>query len=275
MTILITAPTTGIYDNISNEDYHRMEGLSNSGVSLILDCPYRYWYEKLSGQYVKHDTESLIVGAAIDCRIFERELFDEKYTVMPDDIKIRSGKNWEAFAIRESRIILTRKEWSKVINTANAVDKNPIFAEIKSSGRFQQTIIWRNEDGVILRSRPDWINDDFIIDLKSTKSAKPEDFSRSVGEYGYHTQAFMQREGSKVVTEKERIHILFAVEKDEPHISELYCIDEQSLEVGKANCERGAFIYKQCLENNDWPSYNSGAIQNISIKPWLLSQGKS
>jgi exodeoxyribonuclease VIII len=263
----------GIYDNISNDEYHKLEGISNSGISLILDCPARYYYEKLSGLCNKEKSNELLIGSAIDSRVFEPNLFTKQYTFLPDDFKIKSGKKFEEYEKNENRYIFSRKDYKKILDITDAINNTNIFKNFKNTGKSQQTLIWEDENGVTLRSRPDWMNDDFIVDLKTTRSANPKFFSRSIEEYNYHTQAFMQLEGAYKLDGKKRTHILLAIEKEEPYICEQFILNNDSLEKGRENCLRGAFIYQQCLENAYWPSYGNGESIEISINNFLLKQG--
>lgn len=203
----------GIYNGITNDYYHSMKGISNSGISLILDCPARYYHEKLSGLVRPEKSNELIIGAAIDMKVFEPELFDSQYTVLPEEIKIKRGKVFDSFMRTETRHIFSRSDFQKVCAVAAAVKRNKVFQKITETGLPQQTIIWQDENGVLLRARPDWMNDDFILDLKTTKSCHPDSFSKSVGEYNYHTQAFMQLQGSKIITKKKELTYCLQLKK--------------------------------------------------------------
>lgn len=72
----------GLYD-IPIDAYHESEGLSNSGISKLLDCPYKYWYEYLNPNKPKDEKESraLVIGQATHTLSLEPEKFDEKFAV--------------------------------------------------------------------------------------------------------------------------------------------------------------------------------------------------
>ncbi len=253
----------GIYTDLDIEEYHRSSGgISNSGIKLILDCPKRYYHEYLSGKPKREKSADFILGDAIEMKIFEPEKFDSLYIPLPETFKIKSGKAFEEFErTNTGKHILSRSDYEKVMKTAEAVCDNWFFKAVRNDGKIQQSYFWKDDNGVLLKSRPDWISDDFIIDLKSTKDVSPKGFQWAIRDYGYDMQAYMQLEGTRVLTGKTRKHVLLVVEKTEPYIVQAYTLKEEHLTRGEENCKNGAFIYQQCLENNYWPGYDDSILE--------------
>lgn len=62
------------------EIYHSIEGLSNSGLKMLLDCPAKYYYKYLSGEYEPREKPSFKIGKACHCYILEgKEKFGQTY----------------------------------------------------------------------------------------------------------------------------------------------------------------------------------------------------
>ena len=60
--------------------YHKMPALSNSGLKILLDCPAKYYYKYLSGEYEPKETPSFKIGKACHCYILEgKEEFEKTY----------------------------------------------------------------------------------------------------------------------------------------------------------------------------------------------------
>src|SRR5690606_25985267 len=74
--------TPGLYKGISNEDYHRSPGISNSGIRLILDCPKIYYYRYLSGEYERKESADKKIGTAVHTLVLEPDTFFDRYLIV-------------------------------------------------------------------------------------------------------------------------------------------------------------------------------------------------
>lgn len=73
-----------IIRNMPSEVYHKIEGLSNSGLKMLLDCPARYYYKYLSGEYEAKEKPSFKIGKACHKYILEgAEAFEQEYWFNP------------------------------------------------------------------------------------------------------------------------------------------------------------------------------------------------
>lgn len=73
-----------IIRGMPSEVYHSIEGLSNSGLKMLLDCPARYYYKYLSGEYEPKEKPSFKIGKACHCYILEgEEKFQQTYWYNP------------------------------------------------------------------------------------------------------------------------------------------------------------------------------------------------
>src|SRR5438094_594980 len=73
----------GIYDNISNADYHGGPGISNSGLALVRRSPLHYRASKLAANdnQPKESTPAQAIGTAFHALMLEPELFVRDYTL--------------------------------------------------------------------------------------------------------------------------------------------------------------------------------------------------
>lgn len=60
-----------IIRGMPSEVYHSIEGLSNSGLKMLLDCPARYYYKYLSGEYEPKEKPHFKIGKACHKYILE------------------------------------------------------------------------------------------------------------------------------------------------------------------------------------------------------------
>lgn len=248
---------SGIYDNILIDDYHAMPGLSSTGVSLMLDCPKRYWHAYINPDRQKLDTKALRMGQAVHQMALEPDLFVKNFLILPEEIDLRTkvGKAAyeEALQIANGRTVLKKSEADEIVSIVKVIKGHSLWSKI-GHGLVENTLLWDLPPfGIRLKSRPDFYNDKVIVDLKTTNSIKT--FQRSMWNMGYYRQAAMQIDGLRALTGETRHFAFFVVEKTAPYLTACFTLDEDSLEQGRREVKRAAELYQECMTNNDWPGY--------------------
>lgn len=97
--------TPGVYENLSNAEYHAAPGLSNGGLKTFLVSPLHYWHEKLNPalecalcavprsehptvtcQYFtgRAETPALRLGSALHVAVLEPNRFLDQYALRPN-----------------------------------------------------------------------------------------------------------------------------------------------------------------------------------------------
>lgn len=261
----------GIY-NLTNQQYHESDGLSASGVKLLAASPYKYWYRYVEGNNKYQKSKSMDIGSAVHKMCLEQSDFFHEYVFMPENIKRRQGKEWEKFAKDNlDRQILSANEYYKVCAMSAALKAHPIFADIFASGSVEQSIYWQDENGVLLKTRPDWYNDELIIDVKTTSSIDEADIANTIAYYRYDIQAAMQIDGLYAATNILRKHLLLFVEESEPYETDMFCIDNDSLQFGRAEYLKQSMLFNFYNANNTWPQKNTH-IKSVSLPNWFIKK---
>lgn len=260
----------GIFDNISNADYHRDIGISASGITLMRDTPAKFYNRYLSLQQPQEPTKPMILGQALHTMVLEPKEFDNRFALMPDDIKIKRGKAYDKFFEANShKYILTMKEYENIVPMAHAVYEHPLYERIMRDARIEHSIYWI-DNGIQYKARPDLFNNEFVFDLKTTVSADRDDFQKSIIAYGYHRQAAMCLDGLTKLTGKEYKHfIFFCIESEEPYLTAAYVIDDVALQIGRYEYQQTGLKYHQCLTSGVWPGYSED-LQLISLPEWYI-----
>ena len=178
----------------------------------------------------------------------------------------RAGKDWEAFQTdNQDSLILTVADYERVIAMAESVRATP-YAEAALDGVREQTLRW-DFAGVPCRSTPDVRTPKRIVDLKATRSAKPEDFERqAIRSFAYHAQLAWYDESVRTLklgTPTE--HILIAVESAPPFPCVLYRLTDRALEAGHKLWRAWFERLKACRDTGLWPSYSSGRILDLDV----------
>lgn len=259
----------GIYSNIDIEEYHCEEGISSSGISLILDCPKRYWHEYRSGR-PKEPSLKFDIGRALHMLVLEQDKFLQNFYFMEEDLDLRTKAGKESYAeyerIAHGRTLIRAKDAEDIRGMGNSLVNHELSSKFKE-GKVEQSIYW---DGGIygtrLRTRPDFYNDDIIIDLKTTESIKS--FEKSIFQYGYHRQAAMQIDGLEACDGKRRMFGLFVVEKKAPYLTACFTLDEAVIQKGREEYLDAASTYHECLKYDNWPGYDE-KFTLVKLPKWL------
>ena len=279
------------------EVYHSHEGLSNSGLKMLLDCPARYYYKYLSGEYEYQEKPHFKIGKAAHCYILEgANEFTKKYwhnpyakLVKEDIINILLTKNFKETELKKMKVVelkelllevmgiepkeieLTDSELNQVISLAKAIRENPLAkGAFSQKGKSEVSLFWQDEEtGIWLKCRPDWLPDNHvnIPDYKTCQSVNPKTFYYDFIKYGYHVQSAMYQEGIRAVFGDEVESFFFvAQEKEPPYISQVYLCDSSITLYGLKAMRNGIEKYIECKEKGVWETYSDRVIQ-MSIEP--------
>lgn len=267
----------GIYKNLSNEDYHASKGLSNSQMTYLLPphSPKMFWYHHISGKAVKKPTEAYDVGTAVHTLVFEQNTFRDRFHCVNEIPKRTSSLGKGAYDAMErtaaGRIILDKADQELVFDMAHAITSHSMWKSVKGdkSGCVEDSLAWVDKSsGVLLRSRPDYYNDEIIIDLKTTKDSAPYAFQKAIVDYAYHRQAALSTTGLSTLTGREYKNVvLFVVDKNPPHLVRCYVLSDAAIEQGRIEYEYAARKYRECVNTGIWPG-PSEVIEDIDLPAW-------
>jgi len=259
-------PRLGIFDDISNDDYHHGPGISKSGLDLIAQSPEHYQTVK---KHPKPSIPAWVVGTALHTIILEPDEFDNRYVMEPPGApprptaaQLNAAKPtalaleriayWEQWdAENEGKIMLSTKpgddpfwkpsDWCMVHRMRDSIlmhETARIWLN-PSAGRAEQSCYWLDKDddyGVreptyrLCKCRPDFINDDHdvMVDLKTTMDASYTGFRQSIAKWRYHVQDAWYRSGYYEATKKTvRNFIFIAVEKTPPFAVGIYDMNHE------------------------------------------------
>jgi PDDEXK-like uncharacterized protein DUF3799 len=262
--------------DISNEEYHSLPGISNSGLKAILDCPYKYWDRYVNpNRLIQTPTAAMRFGTMVHMFILEPEKFDTHYFY--GGITIRRGT--KAFAelevVANGREIIFDEDREILYHIKKAIDEHPIAGHLFKNGEAEKSIFWKDpETQMLCKSRPDYMTPNYIIDLKTTRSASPQNFERTIMDEGYHRQAAMALSAMEAISGIAHTNFLnVCIETERPYIISVFVVSDEALKLGQQEYKEGLRIYKECLEKNHWPQYVE-EIKEINLPIWALKKIK-
>jgi hypothetical protein len=267
----------GIYRDVPMEDYLASAGLSRSRlVRLLTETPLRFHH----GGDVE-ETPAMRLGTAVHLGILEPARFDELVRPMPKfDGRTNAGKAGKAewLAANPGKIAVPEADYEQAIEASRLVRRKRGPAEALRNGHAELSMWWQR-DGVLLRSRPDFLDVErgICCDVKTTSRGLDDRAVVSILEDQHAAmQAAMVRMGVHALTGKDigpGMHLLVIDMKGIPIDMRLVEIGEAWLTRGETQVMTALRIYRECVESGKWPGYaDQGVTSAPPIPSWLASR---
>lgn len=240
---------------VSNDAYHSGPGISSTGLKRLLVSPAHFKVQTES-------TRAMAFGTALHMAVLEPELFAATYVKGPENAprNTKEGKaKWADFeaTLRPGAQVLTAKEWEDLAGMVRSVGRSDVFRGLVRGSECELSAYHICPDtGVLRKARGDIVADGMIADVKTCQSSHPNDFARTVHDFGFHISAayyldvFGAALGVKIDT-----FILIAVEKSPPFGVRFYAMPPRMLEIGRAEYRRALALYRECAQRDEWPAY--------------------
>lgn len=257
----------GIYKNVPNEAYHAGPGISKSGLwTISTKSPAHYKFGE------REETNAFDFGEACHLAILQPELFEAKVYRGPDDRRGNKWKDAAEFCQGEGKLLLTAGDHDSVMTIRDAVHADSWINGIITGGKptVEASGYWIDEaTGQLSRCRPDLYRADLgvIVDVKSTVSAHPDAFARSVVNYGYHAQEAFYSDGWRALGQNVEGFVFLAWEKKSPYAFAVYELPPAIVQEGRALMRQALETYAECQAKNHWPMYGEG-VQELAFKRW-------
>lgn len=285
---------SGLYEGMSNEEYHAAPGLSNTGLTELARSPWHYYSRFLDPSRPERERKAgQFEGTIAHCAILEPDEFMRRYVVTPSNAPRRpTAAQWNAKnpspesvqamawwsnreAENEGREVVSHDDYSRVLRQAESVRRIREVRELFQHGKAELSA-FATADGVLKKCRPDWTayvggGDVILIDVKTVGDAKPDEMARHIGRKGYYRQAahywrtFEQASGLRVVAFK-----FLAVESEWPYAASLTQLDDVSLQVAMEEVRDLTALYAECLKSGRWPGYDEAQV--VSLPAYLFNE---
>lgn len=271
----------GIYGaELSEAVYHADPvpggSLSSSGARKLLppSCPAIFKWEQ---DHPQAPSDAQDLGTAAHKLILGVGM--EIHVVDASDYRTKAAREERDEATAAGKLALLPKENAQVQAMADAVRLHPVAGRIfvPGNGQPEQSLFHQDPDtGVWLRSRLDWMTDRaLIVDLKTSRSANPPSFARSVADYRYHVQDAFYRRIYHAITGDWPRFVFVVLEKEPPYLVTICELDDDAVAYGSSLTQQAIERYRDCTEAGIWPGYSEpGSIDVISLPPWTRARAE-
>lgn len=263
MSLTITEP--GIYDGISNRDYHADPALGSTSLkTLATKTPAHYQHDKTTPKF----SDAFTLGTAAHSLILEADT-SGIVVVEADNWLTKDAKAAKAEALAAGKQPLLTKEMAQVWAMHDAIMDHPEAWKSFTGHRAEASVFWE-EEGLALKCRPDAWQPGALVDLKTARDANPNEFGKTAHEYGYHQSAAHYIDGVKAATGEELPFHFVLVEKTAPYLVSVVELDVEAINIGRQLNDRAKRIYRECVESDTWPGYPAAEL--ISLPMWAIYQ---
>ena len=263
---------------IEEEAYHKSIGMSRSSLVHMLRSPQYYQFKKSEQT---EPSKAMLFGSAVHKAFLEPELFVKEYAVAPkvDKRTTRGKEAWASFEHEnKGKKLIDQEDFKDIHSMMLALKKHSYVSKLLGLIKKENIEVsaYTTIEEVLCKSRADMMIPEMgmLIDLKTTQDARPHEFQRSVADYMYHVQAAYYLDIFSKATGITFDKFLFiCVEKEAPFGVQVYVADPEMIEVGRFEYQNALISYKQCLEKNEWPSYDEKVL-NLALPTWALNKIK-
>lgn len=239
---------------MSDEDYFKVDALSNSDFRLLAESVLHYENKDL----FKLEGASLELGSAVHKLVLEPDNFNDDF-IIEEFEGCELNKNSKAYKEAKSSWLDSAK--GKTILSKDLFHQVTLMARnVKAiaggllQGGVAEYAFFSEFDDVPVKCKADYYIESagVVIDLKTTKSIK--DFKKSVLDYNYGTQSAFYTDVIKSTGRKAEKFVFILVETTKPYMVSVQEMNIESVEEGRA-------IYTERLQT--WQDYKKDRIVNL------------
>lgn len=267
-----------LFWDCTNSEYHgSLEEDSHSSIDLFIESVEQYAARRVF-RTVNNPlpTPEMLFGTLFHTTVLEPHLLDEDYiTFEKHDRRTKAGKEGFADFCRRAgnRTVVEQADLDLAREMYDGVMRNPEARSIiEAPGRCEATIRLADPDtGLPLKVRMDKLNDSGVLaDLKTTWHVNPESWARTTHNFGYHRQAAMYLDCTKLYLGIDGPLVFLACSKTPPHECVCYKLGFNSLNLGRSENKSAMFEIEYRRRENDWAGRHSGKINEIEVPAYAF-----
>lgn len=276
----------GIVTDMPPHIYHSRPEISAHGLHKIAKAPALYLHG-LSNPHTP--TPAQRWGTLVHLRALEPERFASEVATLPYDAPERPQARsvnakrprpevleaagwWAKFDMENiGKEFVSADELGKLSAVQDSLMNHPAAGRILLAGGLTEaSMFWKDaETGIRCRARADRIHAGgaIIADIKTTKDASAESFSKDAWNYRYDVQAAFYLDALRALTGVDGHFIFICVETEPPYLVACYVATPAMIEAGRTRYRRDLATYASCVESGQWPGYGD-AVMPLDLPGW-------
>lgn len=288
--------TQDILWNCTNEEYQADNAVSYSRLKVFIQNPELYQYQYVQGMKDTEPKRHFIWGSDFERLVFYNE---EPGFLIPESALSRSerdgkvifsrrGVAWKEFESRmkdrhgENVRLHTAKEFrDQVLPLLEARDKLRAHDKAKKLilGEGVPHVAFRWHDtvtGLSCKSQVDMIHGTLqdpriIVDLKTAADSSADKFTRAVGNWGYHLQAWWYRQAVFNWCGEYLPFVFVVVQSSPPYTCEVYELNQDWYDIAEKKIRKALPELAECRQEESYHTPTHNTIVTLEPKPWDYS----
>lgn len=242
---------------VINQAFIEQRPPSPSSIKAFRKSP-KHYIEYLFGEKVEKDAYTM--GNLVDILITEPESFDNRVLVYDKpNLRTNDGKA-EMEKLRETATekhlaMATRDDVEQArlaVEGVMSVDLARELIEARTAGQVDMS--WRNrKHNLPIRGKIDFVSkawgEEWIVEVKTTRSADPDDFRRQAYNLGYDIQAGGYLDGYHKTRYRFPYFIFLAIEVEPPYNCSVNFCDNKYIEEAKKEWLGSLAAFRYCMDN--------------------------
>lgn len=260
----------GIHHGLDINQYHAGPGLSKT----MLDAVHRSVAHYLALlQTPREATPAMVLGSAIHTAILEPELYKAQFVVVEGDGRTKEVKEARSEAAKTGKTVLTGEQGDTVRKVSDAFFAHPTAPSVVEEGEPEVSLFWEDEEtGLLLKARPDWLREDGdVMDLKTTKDARANEFSRTIYNFRYHVQAAMIADACNALDLDFQNFMPIALETEAPYCLTVFRLDSEAVELGRKAYRADLKRLVEYRDKQSWAGYDYQVV-SVGVPAWAARQ---
>lgn len=251
--------------NVTNQEYHKAEGISSSDFRLLEESCLHLLHKKL----FTLESKSLDLGSALHKYVLEVQEFDKEFCVEPEFNK-RTNQGKEAYenwlALNFDKTILSESDMQKVSLMGDNI--LALAGGLLKQGVAEKSIFAKDTNGVIRKCRPDYYREDLglVIDIKTSKDGSDFAFSKNLFEYNYFLQAAWYLDTMMLAGHQAKRFLFIIVDTSSPYMVRIREISPEAIELGREKYLALLQEYRHFLNTKECE-----VIKTIDLPSWVYT----
>jgi len=246
----------------SNEFYHSQKDyLSSSALKTIAKKSVLHYMEQKP-----LNSPALTIGSAFHTYVLENHLFSSEFLIAPKiNRRTKAGKeqyaNLQTQATATGKQILNEEDYIMIQKMSESIYEDETCKNLLTGGEAEVSFYCEDFIDIKVRVRPDYyMENQYIVDLKSCQDASPRAFRYDIYKYGWHIQAAFYMDVLGV-----NDFYFVASEKQHPHACQAYKLSDQLINEGRIAYMDAIASWKNFLEFGTIEKYKSDNMTNNGI----------
>lgn len=270
--------TQTVGQEIDNAVYHKLPGVSYSGLQVFRDDPRKYHDRYILGNYDRERKDYFDFGSAVH----EIALLGKSASVklIPEAVLSKSGSKagaaWKEFEAEHADFLLLKQpEFDSVMRCVDAIYAHPLASKLLvCDGQPEQMYAYEDKTLELrLKCKPDkpcfTPQGLFICDIKTTDSTSDAGFVASIENYHYYHQAYFYRKVMRGCGLEVEDFFFIAVGKSRPHCVSVFSLDDEYYEAAKEDVENALLDLAERHRSGIWHPYNWDKARRLKPRNFL------